>query len=465
MNLSDATLQDAMDLRQYLIAPHERPRQQESTHHRMPDLDHQYYFTQPQPQHQAQHRSQHQSQEQGEPFTREQVISGLAAYPDLLASILRSGTFRTKVQEIDEDHENADKEPSISQSVCLNNALVPTQHAFLSPLTRSSSSNEASAPSSLTRNLTLSSAINKRSPKLCFWYYHTGACTSDPMSTTYNGGRVCSDLHALDGGQESRLHQGPWQWHKRFGNCGLELCRFSSNFKYRKDHQKKTASETNVVKGEARAAIPSSAAAAEGQEGDIKDTTLVPTSPRAGRHGKGQRLQLQQYQCHAPAATPLPLKRKASVLSSMATTDPTSSVKKARTSGVLTQSLITSSEYTPISTPTQPSGPLNNSAKPTAKPGKATQKAKGEALATAKPLDIITYTLPSGSHHGIPRSSHRKAFDATCFAWYHGKCPHRGNKCRYLHALTQPPSFVQPPRGFVHAAEGVKCTRDWCPGD
>lgn len=421
MNLSDATLQDTMDLRQYLIPPHEQPRQQAS-HHGTVDLDHQHHFTQPQPQHQAQHRSQHQSQEQGETFTREQVISGLAAYPDLLASILRSGNLPTKVQ--DEKHHEATE----------------------------------------TRPFTPSGA-RKASNKLCFWYYHTGDCTSDPLSLNYNGGRVCSDLHALNGGQELRLHQGPWQWHKRFGNCGLELCRFSSNFKYRKDYQTKLARGPNAVEGEARAAIPGSAAAIEDQEGNIKDTTLVPTSPRAGRHGKGQRLQLQQYQCHATATTPLPLKRKASVLSSMATTDPTSSVKKARTSGVLTQSLITSSEYTPISTPTQPSRSPKNSAKPTAKPGKATQKAKGEALATAKPLEIITYTLPSGSHRGIPRSSHRKAFDATCFAWYHGKCPHRGSECRYLHALTQPPSFVQPPRGFVHAAEGVKCTRDWCPGD
>lgn len=31
-----------------------------------------------------------------------------------------------------------------------------------------------------------------------------------------------------------------------------------------------------------------------------------------------------------------------------------------------------------------------------------------------------------------------------------------------MHALTDPPSFVQPPPGYIHEKE---CFRAWCPGD
>lgn len=57
--------------------------------------------------------------------------------------------------------------------------------------------------------------------------------------------------------------------------------------------------------------------------------------------------------------------------------------------------------------------------------------------------------------------------DSTCFFWYHGNCarsldPRSKNGCVFRHALTDPPSMVQPPPGYVHRAP---CGRDWCPGD
>ncbi|KAK4506877.1 hypothetical protein PRZ48_000610 [Zasmidium cellare] len=59
------------------------------------------------------------------------------------------------------------------------------------------------------------------------------------------------------------------------------------------------------------------------------------------------------------------------------------------------------------------------------------------------------------------------AANETCFFWYHGKCSrsqdaHRGFACPFLHELTDPPSMVQPPPGYVHREP---CMRDWCPGD
>jgi len=51
----------------------------------------------------------------------------------------------------------------------------------------------------------------------------------------------------------------------------------------------------------------------------------------------------------------------------------------------------------------------------------------------------------------------------TCFFWYHGHCGRAADRgCDYLHRLTDPPSMVQPPPGYVHAKP---CILPWCPGD
>lgn len=55
----------------------------------------------------------------------------------------------------------------------------------------------------------------------------------------------------------------------------------------------------------------------------------------------------------------------------------------------------------------------------------------------------------------------------TCFFWYHGRCSRaldvRNNyQCDFRHALTDPPTMVQPPPGYVHKKP---CGLEWCPGD
>ncbi|KAG9727845.1 hypothetical protein KCU73_g12522, partial [Aureobasidium melanogenum] len=172
---------------------------------------------------------------------------------------------------------------------------------------------------------------------------------------------------------------------------------------------------------------------------------------------------------------------------------------------------------------------------------KPTKSAKNKAaaahdnlLTTTTPLpysfQFYTSSIPSKPQHCVKASKHSK-IHATCFAWYRGFCPfgnkkevgkkngnkdnngkkkkQKGkNKCRYLHAVTEPPSYVQPPRGYVHGKEDkhhnsnneaeveeiktedsnmkeentllastaqltqdthlvntAQCTLDWCPGD
>ena len=236
----------------------------------------------------------------------------------------------------------------------------------------------------------------------------------------------------------------------------------------------------------------------------------IPTSPKAGRYAKGQRLQRGQY---GSCATTMPLKRKTSTQGTE-TTDLGRLNKRARqeetshegqrgardSMGSLgwgfdgqveedDKTCVDGAIHLTTAKPTKPTTANTNTStphKPAHQPSKKVQrKALAALLHTAKPLDTIPYTTSISTHGpGIPSSAHRKKHQ-TCFAWYHGVCPLRGKNCRFLHALTQPISFVQPPEGFVHGAQRqksgggdgknakdgkeeeqeVKCTLDWCPGD
>lgn len=57
----------------------------------------------------------------------------------------------------------------------------------------------------------------------------------------------------------------------------------------------------------------------------------------------------------------------------------------------------------------------------------------------------------------------RSTANETCFFWYHRTCQ-RGIQCNMLHALTDPPTLVQPPPGLVHfqgPCELKLCPRDY----
>ncbi|RMX92483.1 hypothetical protein D0867_14575 [Hortaea werneckii] len=61
-------------------------------------------------------------------------------------------------------------------------------------------------------------------------------------------------------------------------------------------------------------------------------------------------------------------------------------------------------------------------------------------------------------HERVPPSE-----GVTCFFWYHGHCSRAATRgCDYPHCLTDPPSMVQPPPGYVHTR---LCILPWCPGD
>jgi hypothetical protein len=526
-----------MDLRQYLIAPHERP-QQQTARHDIPSPHHRNQrttnpldprlaqrtitgpaalLTREQPTSLITHshpevdnhdgRSQ-QSQQQPQQHlrdqvvTREQVINGLAAYPDILAAILRSGHIPNQTPNDNRAPEqHIDTPIKISQATTTlprqtNNNSAQTPAAASSP--SSTSATKPSLPTSTT-------------PTLCFWYYHRGSCVNDPASPTYKpSNRPCLYLHSTEGMQDIRVQQGQQHWHKRMADCGLELCRFSSNYKGQEEGEMTLQQKRNYRKWKSErkrlvrdAGLDGRTAAVEVTDGDdgdgvsqIKDedqdvnaspqstislqdqdpqdtdpTTknlpLIPTSPKAGRYAKGSRA--PQPSAVSPIPTPSTLKRKGCVLPNQDT--PTPASKKNRTGP---------SALAPVIQTMVPGSVVPGMSKSAIKQlkrqvKKAAEKTASNALdpnvvkmhsseefhkTNAKPLDVIAYTTSASTNFPTLPSTKPQQ---TCFLWYHDSCPKKGKKCTNLHALTNPPSYVVAPEGYIHE-KGV-CGRDWCAGD
>ncbi|KAH0289608.1 hypothetical protein M436DRAFT_66953 [Aureobasidium namibiae CBS 147.97] len=559
-----------MDLRQYLIAPHERPTEQPARHD-TPDLHSQYQpttntldprlahrtrtnaaanFSQDQPvitanharteigdykerirqlqlqqlqlQQRLQLQQQPQQQSRNGTITREQVINGLTAYPDILAAILRSGHVPIQTHNDSRaSRQHADTPPLSSQPTTMTMAqrtTIPPSHQIIAELMPTSTT--PSSPVPPTNQAPSSVPTVAKTGRVCFWYYHHGNCTNDSSSPTYKpSDRACRYLHSIDDTQEIQVQQGQGYWHRGMGDCGLELCKFSSNYKYADGNDAKTQRK-GEKKGKKQVEAAPSADAAEDEENvdendsvfeskaedpDAVDSTSqsileseerenqdtvptsldpvtlsIPTSPRAGRYAKGSRRQ------QPPTSSPtLPtLKRKANASSqntptpapkrpkttapipSTQTTDPTAvttplskkALKRLKRLNKKAQALITGTVVPPPSTtvstnptPTPKACEIIPSSLPSSHPSSLHQPASSRPSLTNKSFMV-------------KRIDHNKPHHTTCFAWYHGSsCTKKGRNCKELHALTQPPSFVVAPVGFVH--EGGVCGLEWCSGD
>ncbi|KAG9521888.1 hypothetical protein KCV07_g3351, partial [Aureobasidium melanogenum] len=541
-----------MDLRQYLIAPHEQVQNRPSHHHTLVYTDSQH---QPQPQqqpqqhrqqfrshpqhhlqqqsqqHQPQHQQplpQHRSLNTTNPevhITRDQVLKGLSLYPDIIASVLLSKTHGDGNVAAHSPNQDRTQRQSQGQRGYEDRGFkYQNSHRMLG---------------------------------------------SDKMDSCYPFA-----------GQEQRM-------------------------------QRRSDKRSNIDN-----AKPMSSAKPTDKEPTTAATT--PTSPRAGRYAKGQRLQQRQQRCSpqdshvqrqgrghlssttvAAGSIPTPAlsktpKRKASkaggvswagdILITDADASSFPNKKNARKSRITDeeQEVIDgafeqfgkrsnpSSTFAPRSLQASDTGSTQDTTnratepKPLTTPTdlvvgkhhvaaahKTTKSAKNKAVKAAAAHDNLltttttplpcsfqfyTTSIPSKPQHCVKASQHSK-IHATCFAWYHVFCPfgnknvgkdnskresgdkdnngnkkkQKGkNKCKYLHALTEPPSYVQPPRGYVHGKEDkhdnsnneaeveeikpedsnmkkedtllantaqltqdtklgsttpAQCTLDWCPGD
>jgi hypothetical protein len=298
------------------------------------------------------------------------------------------------------------------------------------------------------------------------------------------------------------------------GDCGLELCIFSSNYKVqeekeltvqqKRDYRKWKSERKRLVRDDGLVDEPvveglgggdieeeveekdvntSSESSISHQGQGLPDTAstthdlitpIIPTSPKAGRYAKGSRL--QQPSTSSPIPTPSTLKRKAFIAPNQDTPAPAS--KKPKTG--LSASISATQTMAPGSVVPELSKSAVKKLKRQAK--KASEKAHGKPQATnamkmqnstagfwstAKPLDIVCDIPSSTSSTTLYRARttdpHHTKPQQTCFLWYHDSCPKKGKKCADLHALTNPPSYVVAPEGYAHESE--VCGRDWCAGD
>jgi hypothetical protein len=177
---------------------------------------------------------QQQKPSTADTISREQVIRGLSAYPDILAAILRSGHISDQNPNDTRASEHHIDIPSIaSQAITTPSQQTNTTSPFQQTTHNPTSSPATAASSTPTTKPSLSTSTT---PSLCFWYYHRGHCVNDPTSPAYQpSGRPCPFLHSTEGIEEIRVQPGKEHWHKRIGDCGLELCKFSSNYRYTED--------------------------------------------------------------------------------------------------------------------------------------------------------------------------------------------------------------------------------------
>ncbi|KAK5120312.1 hypothetical protein LTR85_006518 [Meristemomyces frigidus] len=95
---------------------------------------------------------------------------------------------------------------------------------------------------------------------------------------------------------------------------------------------------------------------------------------------------------------------------------------------------------------------------------------RGDPTPTAKSRQKTSYEDEApASSPATPSANEKPAEDdrETCFFWYHGSCARANDirhnyTCRLRHALTEPPTMVQPPPRYTHARP---CGLEWCPGD
>jgi hypothetical protein len=471
-----------MDLRQYLIAPHERP-QQQSARHDIPIPHHQNQrptktldprlaqrmtttsavpLRHEQSAFPATHsatesayhdgRSQQSQQQPQQHFpdqivTREQVITGLAAYPDILAAILRSGHIPTQPpNDTRESAQYIDTLPPVPH----NNTIVASQQTNgrsvpIPPAAFPSSSTPATKPSLPTST----------TPTLCFWHYHFGSCINDPTSPTNRpSSRPCLYLHSTEGMREIRVQQGKPQWHRQIGDCGLELCKFSSNYtgqeereltlQQKKDYRKwksegkkrvdaAALAHEPVVKGlggggleeevEEQDVNTSSGSTISHQGQDRPETAstthdpitpIIPTSPKAGRHAKGSRAPQPSVTSLLPTSSTL--KRKSCVTSSQNTPTPVAKRPKTGPSASVSslQTMVPGSVVPVLSK--KASKRLKRQAnkaserahgKPQEKAAMDIQSNTAGSLTNARPLDIVS-DIPSStstSHTTPPYTS------------------------------------------------------------
>ncbi|KAF1345467.1 hypothetical protein BDV97DRAFT_424661 [Delphinella strobiligena] len=260
------------------------------------------------------------------------------------------------------------------------------------------------AVSSPSRSSTATGSVKcaEQEPTICSFFFHFGSCRRDPKSSTYDGSaEICKFVHSLGIGTETlKVQKIPKRWHKE--PCGLDRCPQSGGTRKGSKLAKK------AVHGY------------DGAQSEPGNVDLV-TQP------------IPEDVIRAQVATPLTVRVSSGQFNEPQTT-------KANSAAHLKASEVIE----------QGNGLLYGN-KNEARKRKRMDEIRGQAVTLA-----TTRAMPKT----LSTKAKRHAGEI-CFFWYHGSC-RRGRQCRMLHKMTNPPSFVQLPPGYVHY---VPCGLEWCPGD
>ncbi|KAG9671961.1 hypothetical protein KCU99_g7360, partial [Aureobasidium melanogenum] len=479
-----------MDLRQYLIAPHEQVQNRPSHHHTLVYTDSQH---QPQPQQQPQqHRQQfrshtqhhlqqqskqHQPQHQHRSLntanakdpatpevliTRDQVLKGLSLYPDILASVLLSKTHgggNVAAHSPNQNH-NDDTAGEYQISHSKSGMLGSEQMDSCYP----SAGQEQRMQRKSDKRSNIDNAKQMSSAKPTDMEPTTAATIpTSPRAGGYAKGQRLQQRQQRCSPQVSHV--------QRQGQGHLSSTTVAAG-------SIPTPALSKTLKRKA------SKAGGVSWAGDIlntnADASSFPNKKKARKSGmtnEEQEVIDDAFEQFGKRSNPSSTFATQSLQAS--DTDSTKDTTNRAT------------EPKPLTTPTD----LVVGKHHVAAAQKTTKAAKNKAAAahdnlttTTIPLpssfQFYTSSIPSKPQHCVKASQHSK-IHATCFAWYHGFCPfgNKGgggggwgskdkgdtdnngnkdnngkkkkqkgqkNKCRYLHALTEPRSYVQPPRGYVH---------------
>lgn len=261
------------------------------------------------------------------------------------------------------------------------------------------------AVSSPSRPSTATGSVKsaEQEPMICSSFFHFGSCRKDPKGSTYDGSvKICKLVHSLGPETETlKVQKVPKHWHKK--PCGLTKCPQSGEKRKRSQSAKKAAHGFDGAQSEpGNFALVSYTMPEDVIQAQV--AALVTAQAISGQSNEPQRMEANSA-AHLKASDVI-----------------------GKANGLL-------------------DGHKNKARK---------RKRIDEIIGEPVTLATTTTAVPKAS----PIKTKQHAGEV-CFFWYHGSCK-RGRWCSMLHKMTDPPSFVQPPPGYMHH---VPCGLEWCPGD
>lgn len=281
--------------------------------------------------------------------------------------------------------------------------------------------------------------------EICFFFYHYGDCKKDPARVKPNE-KPCTFSHSQPL-PNSRIQIVKRKFHK--GSCHLPLCPYKDGGGFTTEVQAKIAN--NQQKGGKENAKRAEKRLESKHSGEVSDiaakTPEIKQSKRAAKRLKNKQME---------EATAIAAKKPEIKQSRRATpTAPKKTRDKQTEQPVASEHNRKKRRYYTEHDPGRPPASVE----------KRVRMSYDDLYDDPKDNRIVS-PLPEVQPEVQPGAEvdQDPEVGRTCFFWYHGFCQRTTWKrgCPLKHALTDPPSMVFPPPGFVHREP---CGLQWCAGD